>query len=77
MCRAPLLQGGGAEPSSIRLRLLSLSERKAMLLAQMELQPEDLEADAGEGELASEMAAPSSAVGDDLPFEVDVPVMAF
>ncbi|MER8691088.1 hypothetical protein [Mesorhizobium sp. M1136] len=28
-----------------------------MLLAQMELQPEDLEADAGEGELASEMAA--------------------
>ncbi|WP_459178789.1 IS66 family transposase, partial [Sinorhizobium meliloti] len=40
----------------------SRSERKARLLEQMELQLEELEADAGEDELAAEMAARSSTV---------------
>ncbi|WP_373414614.1 IS66 family transposase [Ensifer aridi] len=40
----------------------SRSERKARLLEQMELQLEELEADASEDELAAEMAARSSAV---------------
>ncbi|WP_143565665.1 IS66 family transposase [Sinorhizobium fredii] len=40
----------------------SRSERKARLLEQMELQLEELEADAGEDELAAELAARSSAV---------------
>ncbi len=40
----------------------SRSVRKARLLEQMELQLEELEADAGEDELAAEMAARSSAV---------------
>ncbi|QPK12459.1 IS66 family transposase (plasmid) [Rhizobium phaseoli] len=40
----------------------SRSERKARLLEQMELQLEELEADAGEDELAAEIAAKASAV---------------
>jgi DNA relaxase NicK len=40
----------------------SRSERKARLLEQMELQLEELEANASEDELAAEMAARSSAV---------------
>ncbi|RVO45191.1 IS66 family transposase, partial [Sinorhizobium meliloti] len=40
----------------------SRSERKARLLEQMELQLEELEADAGEDELAAEMAAKSATV---------------
>lgn len=40
----------------------SRSERKARLLEQMELQLEELEADAGEDDLAAEMAAKASAV---------------
>jgi len=40
----------------------SRSERKARLLEQMELQLEELEADAGEDELAAEIAARSSTV---------------
>ena len=40
----------------------SRSERKARLLEQMELQLEELEADAGEDELAAELAARSSTV---------------
>ncbi|MFK0275018.1 IS66 family transposase [Ensifer sp. NPDC090286] len=40
----------------------SRSERKARLLEQMELQLEELEADAGEDELAAEMAARSATV---------------
>ncbi|SIR11172.1 zinc-finger binding domain of transposase IS66 [Rhizobium sp. RU20A] len=40
----------------------SRSERKARLLAQMELQLEELEADAGEDELAAEIAASASTV---------------
>lgn len=40
----------------------SRSERKARLLDQMELQLEELEADASEDELAAEMAARSSTV---------------
>ena len=40
----------------------SRSERKARLLEQMELQLEELEADAGEDELAAEIAAKTSAV---------------
>ncbi|GCA52277.1 transposase C of IS166 homeodomain protein [Sinorhizobium sp. KGO-5] len=40
----------------------SRSERKARLLEQMELQLEELEADASEDELAAEMAARSSTV---------------
>ncbi len=40
----------------------SRSERKARLLEQMELQTEELEADAGEDELAAEIAAKASTV---------------
>lgn len=40
----------------------SRSERKARLLEQMELQLEELEADAGEDELVPEIAAKTSAV---------------
>src|SRR5690606_1785402 len=59
----PPIAGRKLEIEKVRRELYgSRSERKARLLEQMELQLEELEADAGEDELAAEMVAKASSV---------------